>query len=312
MPTVPLPDRPNLEQLRNQAKDLLRSVRAEVPEALAEVSERHPVGLGSDGPRGFALSDARLVVARRYGFSSWTPLKRYVEAVERYSRYPADVAPDVGPEGSADEFLRFACLSYERDDHPDRRRRARQLLSERPEITRDDIFAAAAGADVDAVRRLLADDPAAARREGGPYRWTPLLYLAYARHDPDVSPRRGRGLGAAPAGRRRRRRRRLPLARAAQPVHRADRGVRRRRTGSGPSTPPPALARPGAAASRGGCRPQRRAGALQPHVRPGQRPPRGALRVRPRRRYRRTVAPAARRRHRRRPGRWSVVSCVGR
>ena len=36
------------------------------------------------------------------------------------------------------------------------------------------------------MRRLLAADPAAASREGGPYGWPPLLYLAYARHDLDV------------------------------------------------------------------------------------------------------------------------------
>ncbi len=183
MPTVPLPDRPNLEQLGNQAKDLQRAVRAGSPEALEEVDHRHPVGLGPDGSGGFPLSDARLVVARRYGFSSWTPLKRYVEVVERYSRYPRDVEPGQ----LADEFLRLACLSYEDYDNPERRDRARQILGERPELTDDDIFAAAAAADVESVRRLLATDPDAARREGGPYRWTPLLYLAYARHDPDVS-----------------------------------------------------------------------------------------------------------------------------
>lgn len=186
MPTLPLPDRPNLEQLRNQAKDLHRSVRADRPDALAEVAERHPVGLGPDGSGVFSLSDARLVVARRYGFSSWTPLKRYVEVVERYSRYPNELPQADGPGRFADEFLRLACLSYENYDRPERRDRARQLLSDRPELTDDNIFAAAAAADVEAVRRLLATDPAAARREGGPYRWTPLVYLAYARHDKDL------------------------------------------------------------------------------------------------------------------------------
>ena len=34
---------------------------------------------------------------------------------------------------------------------------------------------------------MLAADPAAARREGGPFRWEPLCYLAYARHDPGIS-----------------------------------------------------------------------------------------------------------------------------
>ena len=48
------------------------------------------------------------------------------------------------------------------------------------------IFAAAAAADEDATRALLAADPTLAHREGGPYGWEPLLYLAYARHDPAI------------------------------------------------------------------------------------------------------------------------------
>ncbi len=34
---------------------------------------------------------------------------------------------------------------------------------------------------------MLAADPTLANAEGGPFGWPPLLYLAYARHDPDVT-----------------------------------------------------------------------------------------------------------------------------
>ena len=37
-----LPVRPNLDQLRNQAKDLLRRIRNNDPEALAEFNSFHP------------------------------------------------------------------------------------------------------------------------------------------------------------------------------------------------------------------------------------------------------------------------------
>jgi hypothetical protein len=95
--TIPLPDRPSLEQLRNQAKDLRRSVRARLPEALAEVAQRARSGLPSDDVIGsFPLSTAQSVVARRYGFASWTRLKRQVEVVERYSRFPRDLAKEDG------------------------------------------------------------------------------------------------------------------------------------------------------------------------------------------------------------------------
>ena len=56
-----------------------------------------------------------------------------------------------------------------------------------PALRSDDVWVAAACADVDALRRLLADDGSLATREGGPFEWAPLAYLAYARHDPGVT-----------------------------------------------------------------------------------------------------------------------------
>ena len=96
MPTVPLPDEPSLEQLRNQAKDLRRAVLAGEPGALAEAA-------AAPGP--FPLHAAQLTVARRYGFPSWARLKHYVEVIERYSRFPdrilAAAAPAPNPTGPA-------------------------------------------------------------------------------------------------------------------------------------------------------------------------------------------------------------------
>jgi ankyrin repeat protein len=37
------------------------------------------------------------------------------------------------------------------------------------------------------LRAILSADSAAAHREGGPFRWQPLFYLAYSRHDPHVA-----------------------------------------------------------------------------------------------------------------------------
>jgi hypothetical protein len=174
-----LPDEPSFEQLRNQAKDLRRAVLAGEADALAEVAER--VGDVS-GP--FPLHTAQLVVARRYGFPSWTRLKRHIEVIERYSRFP-DRMPGDGPVSLADDFLRLVSLYYA-DDEPERWAEGRRLLAEHPEITQDSVYAAAAAADTAALRRILAADPAAARHEGGPSRWPPLLYLTNARHDPQI------------------------------------------------------------------------------------------------------------------------------
>ena len=54
-------------------------------------------------------------------------------------------------------------------------------------LTRSSIYVAAAAGDEASVRAQVAADPALASREGGPYGWEPLLYLASARHDPGMS-----------------------------------------------------------------------------------------------------------------------------
>lgn len=72
-----LPDRPHLDQLKAQAKTLLRQTRAGDPEALAFLKNYHP---GSREPKAVALHDAQLVVARLHGFASWAKLKQEVEA----------------------------------------------------------------------------------------------------------------------------------------------------------------------------------------------------------------------------------------
>jgi ankyrin repeat protein len=180
-----LPSEPSLHQLRHQARDLQRAVRRGDQDALAEVAQRHPAGRPDDAAvAGFPLSAAQLVVARRYDFPSWARLRRYVEVVERYSRFPARMAA-AGPASPADEFLRLACLQYE-DDQPGRWAQANQILLDNPEITQVSVYAAAAAADVSRLTAHLAGDPGAARRPGGPFRWEPLFYLAYARHDPAI------------------------------------------------------------------------------------------------------------------------------
>src|SRR5579864_4662694 len=100
MPVIPLPDEPSFEQLRKQAKDLRRAVLAGDPGARAEVAERVPDATGE-----VRLRTAQLV-ARRYGFASWARIKRHVEVIEQYSRFPDRVGDDGAP---ADTFLRLAC-----------------------------------------------------------------------------------------------------------------------------------------------------------------------------------------------------------
>jgi hypothetical protein len=65
------PVRPNLEQLKHQAKDLLRAVRRGEPSATAELRKYHPE---RPEPGDAQLADAQLTLARSYGLPSWPRL----------------------------------------------------------------------------------------------------------------------------------------------------------------------------------------------------------------------------------------------
>jgi hypothetical protein len=71
MPDRHVPVRPDLDQLRHQAKDLLRAVRRGDAEAIAEFTRNHPASIAPDRAR---LSDAQLALARAYGVASWPRL----------------------------------------------------------------------------------------------------------------------------------------------------------------------------------------------------------------------------------------------
>jgi hypothetical protein len=180
VPTVSLPDNPNREHLRNEARALQRAVRAADSEALARVLRHHldPVPDAAT----FPLSAAQLVVARGYGLASWPRLMAHLDVIDRYRRDPDPAEPTSDPLA---DFCRCSCLSYQSDD-PAHLARARDLLARHPDLPTRDIWTAATAADVASVREFLAADPALARREGGPYRWQPLVYLAYSRLDPTV------------------------------------------------------------------------------------------------------------------------------
>jgi ankyrin repeat protein len=179
MPSVSLPDDASLEQLRKLAKDLRDLARAGVPGALDLVAEYHP-----KGAHPVTLTGAQLVVARHHGFPSWARLKQHLEMIERYRRAPDEVDQTAA---GADEFLAYACLRHGGDDSPARWERAARLLAAQPELITASIHVAAAAADPAAVRAHLAADPALASQTGGPYSWEPLLYLAFARQNPELS-----------------------------------------------------------------------------------------------------------------------------
>jgi hypothetical protein len=83
MPARHLPVRPDLEQLRHQAKDLLRLVRHGDPTAVAEFRAHHPQSID---PADARLADAQVALARSYGLTSWPRLVvacRIIDAIWR-------------------------------------------------------------------------------------------------------------------------------------------------------------------------------------------------------------------------------------
>lgn len=77
VPTRRMREHPDLEQLKRQAKELLRGFVAGEAAAVTEVNTHYRVADAST----FALYHAQLVIARSYGFESWPRLKAYVEGV---------------------------------------------------------------------------------------------------------------------------------------------------------------------------------------------------------------------------------------
>ena len=77
----PLPLRPNLEQLKRQAKDLLKDYRAGDPATRRLVEQYWSPHFSSGPDRKLGLAEAQHIVARAYGFASWPKLKQHVETV---------------------------------------------------------------------------------------------------------------------------------------------------------------------------------------------------------------------------------------
>src|SRR5215218_4216574 len=68
-----LPARPDLDQQKKLAKELLRAFRGGDPEAAARMRAELP------DKAELSLTDAQCVLAREYGFTSWRELREHIE-----------------------------------------------------------------------------------------------------------------------------------------------------------------------------------------------------------------------------------------
>ncbi len=81
-----LPYAPNIDNLRNQARSLLRAVQDGDPGAIGRLAAHHPK-LSGRSPEAIAdarivLRDAQQVLAREYGFTSWQAMSEHVKRGE--------------------------------------------------------------------------------------------------------------------------------------------------------------------------------------------------------------------------------------
>lgn len=174
-----LPTNPSLDRLRDEARGLQRAMRATDLDAAGVVRQHHPrpdIALAGEQ---FALHDAQLTVARRYGFTGWPALVHYVELAAGLSTDPSAVSE--AALDTADRFCALASLRYDEDDEPPRWQAAADLVAADPALVDRHVWAAASAADPAALARHLAPQPALANTNGGPYQWFPLMYLCYGR-----------------------------------------------------------------------------------------------------------------------------------
>ena len=119
-----LPERPNLDHLRKQAKDLLRQYRAHDPAAFATFRQHLPAAKDrSDAELSTArlgLRDAQSCIARQYGCASWRELKHQVQrktsteatiAQRRYEQARPRTAVPFDP-GNFDKYAGYYQLAH--------------------------------------------------------------------------------------------------------------------------------------------------------------------------------------------------------
>jgi ankyrin repeat protein len=87
MPARHLPVRPDLDQLKHQAKDLLRAMRRGDPDAIADLKQYHGEAID---PARAKLADAQLVLARSYQAPSWPRLVLACTLIDAIWRDDAD------------------------------------------------------------------------------------------------------------------------------------------------------------------------------------------------------------------------------
>jgi ankyrin repeat protein len=177
MPDRILPDRPNLEQYKKQAKELHRAAVAGEPAALARLRKHHPRlrDLDVDRPHAITLADAQLVLAREHGYEAWPAFATHIETL-RIIRSVEDLDDPLNTFFEVASVDRHGWHASGTLEHAD------MILARYPAVANGSIYSAAVLGDVAGVGGWLARDRSLATATGGPHQWDALTYLCFSRY----------------------------------------------------------------------------------------------------------------------------------
>lgn len=171
-----LPNRPDLDLLKKQAKELLAAYRRGEAGALARFREALPSAAGKEDETiltlDLRLHDAQSSLAREYGFPSWRELGSFVAAQRAYG---ADRAASVRA---------VAELVYAGDISGSTNRAspaaAARAIEDRPDLVAGDAYFACAVGDTPVLRGAIGRDAGWVNRPGGPLNLPPLVAVTHS------------------------------------------------------------------------------------------------------------------------------------
>ena len=152
-----------MDHLRQQAKDLLKALRSKDPDAIARFAIALPAWPQvHDRPETLKLHDAQSVVAREYGFKSWTQLSDAVTAKLANQAVLADAANVLTNAAYSDKLALF-----------------KNALASQPQLTKLNPVVAMAWGEPEVVREWLKSNDV--YQKLGPKDWKPLEYVTWSR-----------------------------------------------------------------------------------------------------------------------------------
>lgn len=171
-----LPNRPDLDLLKKQAKELLAAYRRRESQALARFREALPSATGKDDATIAALAlrlhDAQSCLAREYGFPSWHDLSSFVAAQRAHEA------------GRADSIRNWVGLVYAGDIGGGTDRAspaaAARMIEQHPDLIRGDAHLACAVGDQAALQEAVRRDAGWIDRPGGPLNLPPLVAVTHS------------------------------------------------------------------------------------------------------------------------------------